>query len=49
VPLDFARDSGCNLRVKVPNDRSVLPPGYYMLFAVDDCEIPSEGKFVCVG
>lgn len=49
VPLDFTREGACDLRVHVPDDRAVLPPGYYMLFAVDDCDIPSEGKFIRVG
>jgi hypothetical protein len=49
VPLDFARAGACDLHVHVPDDHAVLPPGSYMLFAVDDCDVPSEGTFTCVG
>lgn len=49
LPLEFARHGRCGLHAHIPEDATVLPPGYYMLFALDDAGVPSEGKFVQVG
>ncbi|MFF5564776.1 galactose oxidase-like domain-containing protein [Streptomyces sp. NPDC012623] len=34
--------------VEAPNDRAVVPPGWYMLFATDKEGVPSEAKWVRV-
>ncbi|MFJ2110724.1 galactose oxidase-like domain-containing protein [Streptomyces sp. NPDC087850] len=34
--------------VEAPNDRTMVPPGWYMLFATDASGVPSEAKWVRV-
>ena len=41
VPLSFNTGSG-QLVVEVPNDPSIAPPGYYMVFIVDNQGLPCE-------
>jgi hypothetical protein len=48
VPLEFERQGRCGLRLQVPAEPALLPPGYYLLFVLDDCGIPSVGRFVHV-
>ena len=48
MPLEFARDGRCGLAAAIPNERAVIPPGYYMLFVLDDCGVPSEAKFISI-
>jgi hypothetical protein len=45
VPLTFKRRSG-RLDVDAPAGGGTAPPGYYMLFIVDDAGVPSVAKFV---
>ena len=49
LPLDFMRDGSCDVHLHVPDGPGLLPPGYYMLFILDDCDVPSVGKFIHVG
>ena len=49
VPLDFHREGRCDLRLPLPSSAAVLPPGYYLLFLLDDCDVPSVGKFIRIG
>jgi len=46
IPLHFDRHGKCELRIRAPKSGAIAPPGYYMLFIVDDCGIPSEARFV---
>ena len=46
VPLDFHREGRCSLHLPLPSSAAVLPPGYYMLFLLDDCDVPSVGRFI---
>ncbi|KQX47373.1 MULTISPECIES: kelch motif-containing protein [unclassified Streptomyces] len=39
---------GMTVTVDVPQDRTLVPPGWYMLFATDANGIPSEAKWVQV-
>jgi hypothetical protein len=48
LPLDFSRDGRCDLHLQVPDGAGLLPPGYYLVFILDDCDVPSVGKFVQV-
>jgi hypothetical protein len=48
LPLDFEREGSCDLHVHVPEGPGLLPPGYYLLFVLDDCDVPSVGKFIRV-
>jgi hypothetical protein len=34
------------LKLKAPPDPHVAPPGYYMLFVLDENGVPSEAKFI---
>lgn len=46
VPLDFTKEKG-KLKVKVLNDPTVAPPGFYMLWIVDNRKVPcKQAKFV---
>jgi hypothetical protein len=49
VPLDFERHGRCDLLLPLPESAAVLPPGYYMLFLLDDCGVPSVGRFIRIG
>ncbi len=48
VALTFTHVAGtANLQVTLANDPSVLPPGYYMLWIIDNAELPCElARFV---
>jgi hypothetical protein len=46
LPVEFSRDGSCNLHIHVPDGPGLLPPGYYMLFLLDDCDVPSIAQFV---
>lgn len=47
VTLGFTRGSG-SLTVTAPRNNNVAPPGYYMLFLVNDAGVPSVGRMVRV-
>ncbi|RSS55616.1 kelch motif-containing protein [Streptomyces sp. WAC01280] len=40
---------GRTVTVSVPQDRTLVPPGWYMLFVADANGIPSEAKWIQVG
>ena len=46
VPLTFTADSSSQLSVDAPMDATWAPPGYYMLFIVDDLGVPSKARFI---
>ena len=48
VPLHIMAQGDCFLKLMIPKNPGILPPGYYMLFILDDCEIPSVARFVHV-
>ena len=39
---------GLTVTVDAPEDRTLVPPGWYMLFVTDEAGIPSEAKWVQV-
>jgi hypothetical protein len=47
IPLNFSR-RGKKLKLTSPANANVAPPGYYMLFIVDDEGVPSIAKMVQV-
>jgi hypothetical protein len=49
VPLAFHRVGGCDLRVTAPANAYLAPPGYFLLFVLDDCGVPSLGRSVRIG
>ena len=47
IPLSFSKNSG-SLTATSPANANVAPPGYYMLFVVDNGGVPSVAKMVQV-
>jgi galactose oxidase-like protein len=47
LALEFHRQGNCDLRVTAPANARLAPPGYYLLFLLDDCGVPSVGRIVC--
>jgi hypothetical protein len=45
VPLTFSAETG-GLTVSAPASGAVAPPGWYMLFLIDDAGVPSVAKWV---
>jgi len=48
IPLSANNTGNNNYKVKMPN-RNLAPPGYYMLFAINNKNVPSLAKIVLVG
>jgi hypothetical protein len=48
IELPFAAADTQTLVATVPNNLNSAPPGYYLLFVVDDLRIPSAGSWVQV-
>ncbi len=46
VDLHFHRHDGCRLSVEAPTEPTLAPPGWYMLFIVDDQNVPSVAKWI---
>jgi hypothetical protein len=49
VGLPISGRDADTLRVAIPDNPHLLPPGYYMLFLVSREGVPSEARFVRVG
>ena len=47
IPVSFSQ-SGGSYSVSIPN-RELLPPGYYMLFALDNSGVPSMAESIKIG
>jgi len=47
--LNVLENSGTTIKLHSPKDGSWAPPGYYLLFVIDNQGIPSVGKSVKVG
>ena len=45
VPLSFSKGSGA-LQVQASTNPNVVPPGYYMLFLINNAGVPSVAQFV---
>ncbi|MEA2330360.1 MAG: hypothetical protein QOH58_498 [Thermoleophilaceae bacterium] len=45
IPLTLTRRSGC-VDISAPSNANAAPPGYYMLFLLNDQGVPSVAKFV---
>ncbi len=46
VDLPIVCRDACSLAVEVTDNPNLAPPGWYMLFVVDDCGIPSVALWV---
>ena len=49
VPLAKSSSSGNSYSLLIPSDAGVVPPGYYMLFAINAQGTPSVGQIIKVG
>jgi Domain of unknown function (DUF1929)/Glyoxal oxidase N-terminus/LGFP repeat len=49
VGLSILRRPSNKLTLRAPRDAKVAPPGWYMLFLVDELGIPSHARFVRLG
>ncbi|WP_185783612.1 galactose oxidase-like domain-containing protein, partial [Croceivirga lutea] len=47
IPVQFSNNGG-SYNVNIPN-QNLLPPGYYMLFALDDNGVPSIAETIQIG
>lgn len=48
VPLTFSQNGSGALDIQIPSTPNIAPPGYYMLFIVDQNGIPSIASFVAI-
>jgi hypothetical protein len=48
VVLPIQNRTGANLVVAAPPSHAVAPPGYYLLFVIDDAGVPSVGHYLRV-
>jgi hypothetical protein len=48
IPLSFSASSSTSLRVTMPANANIAPPGYYMLFILNGNGVPSVAKIVQV-
>jgi FtsP/CotA-like multicopper oxidase with cupredoxin domain len=48
VDVPFTVDGVCRLRVRMPDEPNLAPPGWWMLTVVDDRRIPSVARWVHV-
>jgi Domain of unknown function (DUF1929) len=46
LTLDFEQSTTLTVRITFPSDRVVCPPGWYMLFLVNDLGVPSVAQIV---
>lgn len=46
VELSIERSAGATARLIAPPDVHIAPPGYYMLFLLNERDVPSEAAFV---
>jgi hypothetical protein len=46
VDLEILSRTGDTLRAVVPTEPIIAPPGFYMLFLVDNALIPSEARWI---
>ena len=49
LDLAFAVESGGQVSVVLPADPALAPPGWYVLFAVDDDGVPSRAVWLRLG
>ena len=46
IKIKIESQTAGSLDVKIPSDGNTAPPGYYMLFIVDNAGVPSEAHFI---
>jgi len=48
IGISFRRSAGGYLKITIPSDDNLVPPSYYMLFAISKKGLPSTGYWVRV-
>jgi galactose oxidase-like protein len=48
IELEHTQKNSNTLSVKVPANKNVIPPGYYMLFIVKEDDVPSIAPFILI-
>ena len=46
IPLEYVDLGNGNYSLQMPENGNIAPPGYYMLFAMNDQGVPSEAKMI---
>ena len=46
IKIKIESQAATSLDVRIPSDSNTAPPGYYMLFIVDNAGVPSEAHFM---
>jgi galactose oxidase len=46
VPLSVSSKDGANFQLKIPDNKNVILPGYYFLFAMNSNGVPSVAKII---
>ena len=49
VGLEFSHEKSSVLAARMPSNRNVAPPGYYLLFILNEHDVPSVAPFIRVG
>ena len=49
IKLNVSNQGAASLDARIPANGNIAPPGYYMLFIVDNLGVPSEGHFIRIG
>ena len=49
LPLKWHEAGHCLLHARAPANAQLAAPGYYMLFLLDDCGVPSVARFIRLG
>jgi hypothetical protein len=49
VGLEFSHENPSILAARMPSNRNVAPPGYYLLFILNKDDVPSNAPFIRVG
>ena len=48
IKVGFSQTTATQISIEIPSSNNVAPPGYYMLFIVDNAGVPSIGHFIQV-
>ena len=49
IPLRLSNNNKRGMQVTAPNDASIAPPGYYMMFVINEAGVPSVAKMIKLG
>jgi hypothetical protein len=49
LPMKWHPEGRCELHFRGPANPNIAPPGFYMLFLLDDCGVPSVARLIRLG